>query len=34
MRAAANRYLAEVYRPAFNAALMQPALEEGSAFVP
>jgi len=32
--AAANRYLAEVYQPAFNAEFMQPALEEGSAFVP
>jgi|WetSurSiteA1Bulk_404760.scaffolds.fasta_scaffold02587_1 transposase len=32
--AAANRYLEEVYRPAFNAEFMQPALEEGSAFVP
>jgi hypothetical protein len=31
---AANRYLKEVYRPAFNAEFMQPALEEGSAFVP
>jgi hypothetical protein len=31
--AAANRYLAEIYRPAFNAEFMQPALEEGSAFV-
>ena len=30
---AANRYLAEVYRPAFNAEFMQPAMEEGSAFV-
>lgn len=30
----ANRYLAEVYRHAFNAEFMQPALEEGSAFVP
>ena len=30
---AANRYLAEVYRPAFNAEFMQPAAEEGSAFV-
>jgi transposase len=33
-RAGANRYLEEVYRPAFNAEFMQPALEEGSAFVP
>ena len=32
--AAANRYLASVYRPAFNAEFMQPAREEGSAFVP
>jgi transposase len=31
--AAANRYLAESYRPAFNAEFMQPAMEEGSAFV-
>lgn len=31
--AAANRYLAEVYMPAFNAEFMQPAMEEGSAFV-
>lgn len=31
--AAANRYLAEVYRPAFNAEFMRPAREEGSAFV-
>ena len=31
--AAANRYLAETYRPAFNAEFMQPAMEEGSAFV-
>ena len=31
---AANRYLQEVYRPAFNAEFAQPALEEGSAFVP
>jgi len=30
----ANRYLAEVYLPAFNAKFMQPSLEEGSAFVP
>jgi len=29
----ANRYLREVYRPAFNAEFMQPAMEEGSAFV-
>ncbi len=32
--AAANRYLASVYRLAFNAEFMQPAMEEGSAFVP
>lgn len=31
---AANRYLAQTYLPAFNAEFMQPALEEGSAFVP
>ncbi len=31
---AANRYLAEVYRQAFNAEFMQPASEEGFAFVP
>jgi transposase len=31
---AANRYLRKVYMPAFNAELTQPALEEGSAFVP
>jgi Winged helix-turn helix len=30
----ANRYLAEVYLPAFNAEFAQPAMEEGSAFVP
>ena len=30
----ANRYLAEVYLPAFNAGFKKPALEEGSAFVP
>ena len=30
----ANRYLAEVYRPAFNAEFAQPAMEAGSAFVP
>lgn len=29
----ANRYLAEHYRPAFNAEFRQPAMEEGSAFV-
>jgi hypothetical protein len=32
--AAANRYLANLYRPAFNAEFMQPAREEGTAFVP
>ena len=31
---AANRYLREVYRPAFNAEFAQSAPEEGSAFVP
>jgi transposase len=31
---AANRYLKEVYMPAFNDEFMQPAMEEGSAFVP
>jgi transposase len=30
---AANRYLARTYLPAFNAQFMQPAPEEGSAFV-
>ena len=30
----ANRYLAEVCRPAFNAEFAQPAREPGSAFVP
>jgi len=30
---AANRYLAEVYMPAFNGEFMQPAAEEGSAFM-
>jgi len=30
---AANRYLAQVYMPAFNAEFMQPAMEAGSAFV-
>lgn len=30
----ANRYLTEVYLPAFNAEFAQPAMEEGSAFVP
>ena len=33
-RQGANGYLEEVYRPAFNAQFMQPALEEGSACVP
>lgn len=33
-REAANRYLEEVYRPAFNLEFSQPAMEEGSAFVP
>ncbi|MGB9577959.1 MAG: hypothetical protein ACPL3S_01665, partial [Halothiobacillaceae bacterium] len=32
--AAANRYLREVYLPAFHAEFPQPAQEEGSAFVP
>ena len=32
--AQANRYLATVYMPTFNAEFAQPALEEGSAFVP
>ncbi len=31
---AANRYLIEVYMPAFNAEFAQPAIEEGSAFLP
>lgn len=31
---AANRYLREEYLPAFNAEFMQPAAEQGSAFVP
>ncbi len=30
----ANRYVGETYLPAFNAEFMQPAMEEGSAFVP
>jgi len=30
---AANRYLAKVYLPAYNAGFMQPPLEDGSAFV-
>jgi hypothetical protein len=32
--AAANRYLEEIYRPAFNQEFSHPAREEGSAFVP
>lgn len=32
--AAANRYLEEVYRPAFNREFAHPPQEEGSAFVP
>lgn len=32
--AAANRYVREVYMPAFNAEFTQPATEEGTAFVP
>lgn len=32
--AAANRYLRQVYQPAFNAEFMHPAAEQGSAFVP
>jgi len=32
--AVANRYIEEVYLPAFNEEFMQPPLEEGSAFVP
>ncbi len=32
--AAANDYLRAVYRPAFNQEFAQPAMEEGSAFVP
>jgi transposase len=32
--AEANRYLHESYRPAFNAEFMEPATEQGSAFVP
>lgn len=31
---AANRYLAKEYKPSFNAEFMQPATEEGSAFIP
>jgi Winged helix-turn helix len=30
----ANQYLAKVYLPAFNAEFAQPAMEQGSAFVP
>ena len=32
--ASANRYIDEIYRPAFNAEYAQPAIEAGSAFVP
>ena len=32
--ASPNRYLSEVYTPAFNAEFAQPAREPGSAFVP
>ena len=32
--AQANRYLEDQYRAAFNAEFAQPAMEEGSAFVP
>jgi len=32
--AAANRYLDEVYRPAFNTEFVEPARERGTAFVP
>jgi transposase len=31
---AANRYLVQVYQPAFNAEFMQPAPEAGSGFIP
>jgi len=31
---AANRYLSQVYQPAFNTEFMQPAVEKGTAFVP
>ncbi len=31
---AANKYLAEIYMPAYNAEFSVPAVEEGSAFVP
>jgi len=30
----ANRYLREMYLPAFNVEFKQPAMEEGSAFIP
>jgi hypothetical protein len=30
----ANRYLLDVYRPAFNAEFAQPPQKEGVAFVP
>ena len=30
----ANQYLAKIYLPAFNAEFAQPAMEQGSAFVP
>ena len=33
-RDAANRYLLKAYLPAFNVEFMQPAAEEGSAFIP
>jgi transposase len=32
--AAANRYLQDIYMPAFNAEFAQPAMEDGTAFVP
>lgn len=32
--AEANRYLKESYQPAFNREFMQPAMEDGSAFIP
>ena len=32
--AAANRYLSQVYRPAFNQEFMEPAIEQGTCFVP
>jgi len=31
---AANRYLEDVYKPAYNAEFMEPAAEQGSCFVP